>query len=199
MAEGASHTVHLTSPTDGTSCGAVDNTAVVAALNEAQDATGNNQASASLLVICPAIQITKTVDPKSGNPGDTVTYTYVVKNVGDTTLYDVSVDDDVIGHIGDIARLDPGDSVTLTKDFVLPAGSPVVTNVGTATGTDVLGHQVSDDDDAFVTIVEAANPPPATPPTAFTGSDAARLGLIAGLMLVVGVVALILGRRRREI
>jgi uncharacterized repeat protein (TIGR01451 family) len=197
VAEGETHTVHLTSPTDDTSCGAVDNAVVVAALNEAESATSNNEASASLLVICPAIKIVKTVDPKSGAPGDTVTYTYVVTNIGDTTLYDVSVDDDVIGHVGDIVQLDPGKSVTLTKDFVLPAGSATVTNLGTATGTDVLGTQVSDGDDAFVTIVEAENPPP-NPPTAFTGSDAARLGLIAGLMLALGVLALFLGRRRRQ-
>jgi LPXTG-motif cell wall-anchored protein len=149
-------------------------------------------------VIHPAIQIVKTVDPKSGNPGDTVTYTYVVTNTGDTTLYDISVDDDVIGHIGDIAQLDPGASATLTKDFVLPSGNPSLTNVGTATGTDVLGKQVSDDDDAFVTIVEAENPPPSNPPTAFTGSDAARLGLIGGLLLAMGIAALFLGRRRRQ-
>jgi uncharacterized repeat protein (TIGR01451 family) len=200
MAEGDSHTVHLTSPTDGTSCGAVDNTAVVDALNEPNTPafTANNEASASLTVICPAIHIEKTVDPKSGVPGDTVTYTYVVTNIGDTTLYDISVDDDVIGHIGDIAELAPGQSVTLTKDFVLPAGNPAVTNVGTATGTDILETQVSDDDPAFVTIVEAENPPPSTPPTAFTGSDAARIGLIAGVMVALGLLGLALGRRQRE-
>jgi uncharacterized repeat protein (TIGR01451 family) len=200
MAEGDSHTVHLTSPTDGTSCGAVDNTAVVDALNEPNTPafTANNEASASLTVICPAIHIEKTVDPKSGAPGDTVTYTYVVTNIGDTTLFDISVDDDVIGHIGDIAELAPNQSVTLTKDFVLPAGNPAVTNVGTATGTDILGTQVSDDDPAFVTIVEAENPPPPTPPTAFTGSDAARIGLIAAVMVALGLLGLALGRRRRE-
>jgi uncharacterized repeat protein (TIGR01451 family) len=200
LAEGASHTVHIASPTDGTSCGAVDNTATVTALNEpdSADFTANNQASASLTVICPAISIVKTVNPVSGNPGDTVTYTYVVTNTGDTTLFNVSVDDDVIGHIGVIAKLEPGQSVTLTKDFVLPAGDPAVTNVGTATGTDVLGTKVSDDDDAFVTIVKAENPPPATPPTAFTGSDAARLGLIAGVLLALGLLGIVLGRKRRE-
>jgi hypothetical protein len=71
-----------------------------------------------------------------------------------------------------------------------------VTNVGTATGTDTLGEQVSDDDPAFVTIVEAENPP--TPPTAFTGSDAARIGLIAGMLGAFGLLALALGRRRRQ-
>src|SRR5206468_1716230 len=167
--------------------------------DDGRDATDSDDHSVDL--IHPAIQIAKTVDPKSGNPGDTVTYTYVVTNTGDTTLYDVSVDDDVIGHIGDVAELAPGESVTLTKDFVLPSGNPEVTNVGTATGTDTLGEQVSDDDDAFVTIVKAENPPPPPPPpppTAFTGSDAARLGLIAGILLALGLLGLALGRRRRQ-
>ncbi len=201
LESGASHTVHITSPTDSTtSCGAVNNTVTVDALNEPNTAefTANDQASASLTVICPGISIVKTVNPVSGNPGDTVTYTYVVKNTGDTTLFNVSVDDDVIGHIGDIAKLEPGETVTLTKDFVLPAGDPEVTNVGTATGTDVLGTKVSDNDDAFVTIVKAENPPPAPPPTAFTGSDAARLGLIAGVLLALGLLGIVLGRKRRE-
>ena len=201
LESGASHTVHITSPTDSTtSCGAVNNTVTVDALNEPNTAefTANDQASASLTVICPGISIVKTVNPVSGNPGDTVTYTYVVTNTGDTTLFNVSVDDDVIGHIGDIAKLEPGETVTLTKDFVLPAGDPEVTNVGTATGTDVLGTKVSDNDDAFVTIVKAENPPPAPPPTAFTGSDAARLGLIAGVLLALGLLGIVLGRKRRE-
>jgi uncharacterized repeat protein (TIGR01451 family) len=201
LESGASHTVHITSPTDSrTSCGVVNNSVTADALNEPNtlEFTANDQASASLTVICPGISIVKTVNPVSGNPGDTVTYTYVVKNTGDTTLFNVSVDDDVIGHIGDIAKLEPGETVTLTKDFVLPAGDPEVTNVGTATGTDVLGTKVSDNDDAFVTIVKAENPPPAPPPTAFTGSDAARLGLIAGVLLALGLLGIVLGRKRRE-
>jgi hypothetical protein len=74
-----------------------------------------------------------------------------------------------------------------------------VTNVGTATGTDVLGKTVKDHDDASVTIVEAAhNQPKPPPPTAFTGSDAARLGLITLFLLGLGAMALMIGRRRRD-
>jgi uncharacterized repeat protein (TIGR01451 family) len=172
------------------------NTATVSGTDD-NDTTVSDEDSHIVDLIHPAIKIVKTVDPVSGNPGDTVTYTFVVTNTGDTTLYDISVDDDVIGHIGDIAQLDAGDSATLTKDFVLPKGSTGVTNVGTATGTDTLGEQVSDDDPAFVTIVEAENPP--TPPTAFTGSDAARVGLVAGMLGALGLLALALGRRRRQV
>ena len=97
----------------------------------------------------PAIEIVKTVDEDTVPVGTTVTYTYVVTNTGDTTLYDISVDDDILGHIGDIAVLEPGESATLTKDFVV--GDVPVINVGTATGEDILGRSVSSDDDAIVT------------------------------------------------
>ena len=160
--------------------------------------TTTDQDTHTVDLIHPAIRVLKSVTPISGEPGDTVTYLYKVKNVGDTTLYDISVDDDVIGHIGDIAELDAGDSVTLTKDWVLPSDVASVTNVGTATGTDVTGTSVSDDDDASVTIVEAIHNPKPPRPTAFTGSNALRLGLIAGLLLAVGLLALAIGRRRRD-
>ena len=89
----------------------------------------------------PGIDIVKTVDEEVVPIGTTVTFTYVVTNTGDITLYDISVDDDIMGHIGDIAALDPGEDATLTKDFVV--GDEIVTNVGTAVGEDILGREVS--------------------------------------------------------
>jgi uncharacterized repeat protein (TIGR01451 family) len=155
----------------------------------------------TVTVINPGIDIVKTVNPLSGQPGDTVTYTYTVTNTGDTTLYNVSVDDDVLGHIGDIAVLEPGDAnaVTLTKDWVLPNDVDFVVNVGTATGTDVLGKTVTADDDANVTIVQAAhNPPKPPPPTAFTGSDALRFALVTLVLLGLGLLTMLASRRRRH-
>jgi ethanolamine utilization microcompartment shell protein EutS len=140
----------------------------------------------------------KDVNPQSGNPGDTVTYSFTVTNTGDTTLSHISVDDDVIGHIGHIAQLDAGDSVTLTKDWELPRDEVSVTNVGTATGTDVLGKTVTADDDATVEIVSGTHHHRPTPPTAFTGSDALRLGVIALLLLGLGSLAVLASRRRRS-
>jgi uncharacterized repeat protein (TIGR01451 family) len=101
-------------------------------------------------LVHPAISIVKTAGPVSINPGGTVTYTYLVTNTGDTTLFDVSVDDDKLGHIGDVAVLVAGGSATLTKAVSLVAA---VTNVGTAAGSDVLGRRVQASDDATVTVV----------------------------------------------
>ena len=149
-------------------------------------------------IIAPAIDIVKTVDEEVVPVGTTVTYTYVITNTGDTTLYEISVDDDILGHIGDIAVLEPGDSVTLTKDFVV--GTEPVINVGTAEGEDVLGRSVSADDDAIVTPIAGENPPnpPNNPPTPFTGSDAGRLGLITMVLFGIGVTVVAATRRRRS-
>jgi len=152
----------------------------------------------SVDVIHPAIQIVKTVNDREGEAGDTVTYTFVVTNTGDTTLYDIKVNDDIIGYIGKIDVLEPGDSETLTADYVLPESDVPVVNTGTAEGHDELGQNVLDTDKANVIVVLAENPATPPPPTAFTGSDAARMALIAGALLALGLLALGLGRRREQ-
>jgi hypothetical protein len=143
-------------------------------------------------VIHPGIEIVKTVDDDLVPIGTTVTYTYLVTNTGDTTLFNISVDDDILGHIGDIAELEAGDSATLTKDFVV--GDVPVLNVGTVSGEDILGRSVSSTDDALVTPIAGENPPPPTP---FTGSDAGRLAIISMVLLGIGATLVAATRRRR--
>jgi uncharacterized repeat protein (TIGR01451 family) len=147
-------------------------------------------------LIHPGIDIVKTVSEDTVPVGTTVTYTYVVTNTGDTTLYGISVDDDILGHIGDIEVLEPGQSVTLTKDFVV--GNRIVINVATVEGEDILGRSVSADDDATVSPIAGQNPPPNNPPTPFTGSDAGRLGLITMVLFGIGVTVIASTRRRRS-
>jgi hypothetical protein len=81
--------------------------------------------------------------------------------------------------------------VTLTKDFVV--GDAPVTNVGTATGEDILGRSVSSTDDALVTPIL----PESSPPTPFTGSDAGRLAIISMVLLGIGATLVAATRRRR--
>ncbi len=148
-------------------------------------------------LIHPKIDIVKTVDPKNGHPGDEVTYSYTVTNTGDTTLYHVVVNDDVLGHIGTIKELAPGESVVLTKKYTLPSGVVSVKNVATVSGSDTLGLTVDSDANAVVTIVAAASASASTSPgTAFTGSNAAPLGALAGGLGLLGLFGLAVGRKR---
>jgi uncharacterized repeat protein (TIGR01451 family) len=172
------------------------NTVTASGIGEDSGVEASAEASCTTDVSNPAILIVKTVSDEVVPVGTTVTYTYVVTNIGDVTLFDITVIDDIMGPIGVIARLDPGESETLTKDFVV--GDEPVLNVAVAEGHDILGRVVRDDDDAFVTPIAGANPPPPNnPPTPFTGSDAGRLGLITIVLFAIGVTVVASTRRRR--
>jgi uncharacterized repeat protein (TIGR01451 family) len=158
------------------------NTATVDATDKLGRPTSAD-ASHSVDIIHPAISIAKTASPASGAPGDTVTYTYVVTNTGDTTLFNVTVVDDKLGDITNgtpIASLAPGQSVTLKKTTKLPNAAGALTNVGTAAGTDVLGKNVSARDSATVTVVLAV--------LVKTGVDSRTAGLVGFLFIALGVV-----------
>src|SRR5262249_17821288 len=75
--------------------------------------------------IHPAIAIDKTADPTSvAGPSGRVTYSYKVTNTGDVTLHDVTVTDDILGPIGTIPQLTPGQSVTLTTTVTVTTSTP---------------------------------------------------------------------------
>jgi uncharacterized repeat protein (TIGR01451 family) len=144
----------------------------------------------SLIVIHPTIQIVKTANPTTADPGQTVTYTYVVTNTGDTTLNNVVVTDDVIGNIGTITSLKPSESQTLTKQFTVAANSPR-TNIGQACGTDVLNKTVCDTDPATISIVLPIPPQVRLPKTGF----AVLLWTAFGMVLVAAGLAMMKTRR----
>lgn len=196
MGAGTSKSVHVTSPTTVDSCGTYDNTATVSSTN-----AGTHSASASVTVQCPAIQVVKSAHPDHGGPGDTITYRYVVTNIGSVDLFDISVHDDVLGHICDIPLLHPGESQTCTKDYVIPDNANIsVKNVVVATGHDAEGNEVSDDDTVTIDVVLGKTITP-TPPggVAFTGSSGiVPLGGLALLLLLVGSGMLWMSRRRGE-
>ena len=111
--------------------------------------------------VAPAVSVAKTVyrghDSGAGCPGsgveqvrglngDAVTWCFVVANDGDTPLAPVTVDDADLGITGgdltvvgggDLASLDPGDSVTLYLEGAIDGDLP---NTVTVTGTPVDGN-----------------------------------------------------------
>ncbi len=147
-------------------------------------------------ILHPSIQVVKTASQASGTPGDTVIYTYEVTNTSDdTTLFDVVVTDDIIGPIGTISVLEPGETVTLTSDpFTL--GNSAVTNIVVASGRDSLDKEVEDDDSVTVLVVLPAPPirPPVLPKT---GTGLAGF-LFAGWGLLVCGSAMVITSRRRK-
>ncbi|RLF24005.1 MAG: hypothetical protein DRN01_07190, partial [Thermoplasmata archaeon] len=128
----------------------------------------------------PALTIEKSANKKSGfKAGDTVIYTYVVTNVGNVDIDDVTVDDvhNGLGAVhpipdnevltntsglssdatvdGSIDTLAPGDVATFTGTYVvdqfdIDAGAPI-TNIATADGTPRIGILVPPTDQEIVT------------------------------------------------
>jgi hypothetical protein len=171
---------------------------------DAKGTTVSDQDSHVVDLIHPEIDIIKSAKPQQGSPGDTIVYTYKVTNVGDVDLLNISVDDNVIGHICDIPLLHPGDSATCTASFVIPADANIeIENVGVAVGEDVLGLTVRDQDTARITVVLGVTitPPTKTPPggVAFTGAAAVvPLTGVALLLFLVGSGLLWAGRKRGD-
>ncbi len=87
--------------------------------------------------------------------GDTVTYSFTVKNTGDCKLFGVTVSDPLLGGvIWGPADLDAGQEVTFTKTYVVPEGAPTpLINTASATGFDELQKEVGGQGGAEVTII----------------------------------------------
>ena len=90
--------------------------------------------------------------------GSTVTFTYIVKNTGDTALRDVRLTDDriqtvtyVSGDTDNDGLLDTHETWTYRATEVASSGT--IKNTGTVTATDAVGGvaKVSDKDDAYYT------------------------------------------------
>jgi plastocyanin len=125
----------------------------------------NNQITASAtasveLTYSAGLQLTKTADPTSATVGDNITYTYTITNINNVTISNISLNDDKLGPISDNITLAPGENITATATYTvseedLEQGS--IVNTATATGTDPVGNEVTDDATATVGLT---SPPP---------------------------------------
>ncbi len=143
-------TREFTFTSDHTAPGVFTNTVTaVVADNEGNEASAMD--SAQVVVTDPAISVVKSSNaPEKGielGKPTLVTYTYVVKNIGDVPLFDVEVRDDQLGVIGTIDELAVDQTVTMTKSVTLTDG---VTNVVTVTGYDEHENLVSDEDSVTI-------------------------------------------------
>ena len=88
LAAGASRHVHITSPTTSASCATINNTATVTTSND-----GSAQASDSVVVNCPTLEVVKVADAGTVNAGDPIGFSIVVTNTGLGTAKSVTLND----------------------------------------------------------------------------------------------------------
>ncbi|MEN8238318.1 MAG: hypothetical protein ABFR53_03840, partial [Actinomycetota bacterium] len=125
--------------------------------------------------------------------GDTVTWIYVVTNVGDSAIADIVLVDDqgevpvfIGGDTNGDTILDPDEIWTFEAGGTAKEGQ--YTNVATVTGIDVVGGTVADVDPSNYTGVSDGLPA--------TGIEAGALALIALILLGGGAVLLGITRSR---
>ncbi|MCP4305877.1 MAG: DUF11 domain-containing protein [bacterium] len=185
--------------------GVIDNTGSVAAERpggdpgDPGDDVSDDDDHSVVIPAEPAIDLTKTMsgnadDDGSGDVsvGDTLSYEFVVQNVGNVTLTTVAVADPLVGTVScPVATLAPGASTTCTAAHVVDladADAGFVINTATATGTDPHGTDVSDDDAVATPVV--VNPTISLIKTLQTNADEDGSGGISiGDTLTYGFVA----------
>ncbi len=111
---------------------------------------------ATVDVLGPNIEVIKTADPTTIHSGDSVTYTYTVKNTGDCDLDNIVVTDDQGLDPLYVSGDDSDGLLNFDETWVYEAtATPTadVTNWGEACGKDELGLEVCDRDDATVDVL----------------------------------------------
>lgn len=104
----------------------------------------------------PAIDIETHSDAAaSGVPaGTSVTYTFVITNIGDVSLYDAAVTDSEFGAIGTLAgELAPGETRSLTHTAVL---SETTEDISTVIASDAYGREATDESKCSVAVLSSA-------------------------------------------
>ena len=104
----------------------------------------------------PAISVTKG-GPAQAHEDQTITYTIVVSNTGDCPLYNVWVEDTLLGNLTVLLpdrTLDVGESNTIHPTYTIPVPQIAnVVNTVTVHGYDILGRPVTDDADHSVDVI----------------------------------------------
>ena len=176
-----------------------DHVAIVAQViaRTPDDALIHDATASGIRVIHPGLSVAVQASATSGPPGEVVTYTFVVRNTGDSVIRGISVDHERLGLVGRIGALPAGGTARLTSSAALPGVPVTLFATTTATGTDLSGSRVSARTTTSLTVL-AARGGAGHGGTAFTGSDVARAGAAAIALLGLGSVALQVGSRERN-
>jgi uncharacterized repeat protein (TIGR01451 family) len=162
------------------------------------EATIRDATAAPIQVIHPGLSLSVDVSATSGRPGDTVSYTFMVTNTGDSVVRGIRVVQDRAGVVGLIGALAPGRTARLTSSAAVPETPMTLFDRTTATGSDLSGSPISVRTTTSLTVLPARGGSRNRGGTAFTGSDATRAGGAGLVLLILGGVALWVGCRPRH-
>ena len=148
------------------------NTATATATYAGNNYSSSDNETVVLVASEPLVVITKNgllkldiIEPNDvANAGDEVIYTFIVKNDGNVTLYDVAVSDPLPGitiqNNGFIGTMLPGDEVTLIGSYILlqtDIDAGVISNTATVNAEDPQGNPVSDSDNDIHNLPASGN------------------------------------------
>ena len=127
----ATHTV-----VEGDLPGPLTNTAVVTGTGPTGAVRTSQDGASVALSYRPRLMVEKRASPGSALPGEEVTYTYTIKNMGDVSLSSVSATDSALGAVTlDTTTLAPGATATGTLNYTVQASDlpgPLVNTVEAA-------------------------------------------------------------------
>ncbi|RUS47370.1 DUF11 domain-containing protein [Cohnella sp. AR92] len=158
-------------------------TEIVNTATATSDQAGPVSSTAIVTVLpVPDFTIVKTADRTTAHPGDTIVYTIVVTNTGNSTLSFLQITDPLLGLVETIPSLPQGQSVRLQRSFTVPldaADGSRIANVATA----VAVHAPSKSTEEAVTVVV----PPLTAAKSASSDEVAVDGRITYAILVTNV------------
>ncbi|WP_201002987.1 DUF7507 domain-containing protein [Paenibacillus glycanilyticus] len=111
------------------------NTGIVNIASAVSDQTGPVLGSATVLIpALPGLAVDKTANRSTAAPGDTIIYSIKVTNTGNIPLTNVQVSDPLLGLVETTGILEPGQSITIQRSYVVPlnaANGSIIANAVT--------------------------------------------------------------------
>lgn len=203
----ASATLILTQ--DHVDAGVVENIATATGTPARGDLSAAEGSNTVTIEASPSLVIEKSGDLTDANgdalanPGESILFSFEVSNVGNVTLTDVAVDDEMVTGVPLIESLAPGETVTVTaSEYTVTAADAAageVLNTATAVGATPSGDEVrSSPDSVRILAAELPTAVPGGDGLATTGGgDAAPLWIGGSLLVGAAVILLLISMRRR--
>lgn len=133
---------------------------------------GAQEARATVTVSgTPAISLIKTADVSTALPGEVVTFTITVTNVGNQPVTSVGIGDDLIGLDEVIPTFGILETQTFVVPYTIPIGTPIgtiITNISTAVSNETesieaIAHVVIGGGPFSIDLIKTATPTTAAP------------------------------------